>query len=195
MIRAFIALPLPDPISAALEGAQAGMPAGRIVPRENFHITLAFPGEQPGPVIEEVHHVLDMLEAPGFTLRLDGLGMFGGDRPHTLFANVLPEPGLLHLHQKILRAVREVGLWQKRQRFHPHVTLARFGQGGLRGEEITEIQGFIARRISFSAGPFRAERFALYRSYLGRSGPIYETLAAYPLTDRQVASDLPGTRS
>lgn len=181
MIRAFVAIPLTGPVASALTALQTGIPAGRVVPPENFHVTLAFLGEHPEPLVEEVHHALVSLTAPAFRIHLAGLGMFGGARPHTLYTGISAEPGLHHLHRKIMRAIRAAGIEQKRQRFHPHVTLARFGNAGLRGEQIAEMQAFIARRIAFDTGPVEVSRFLLYRSHLGRNGPIYEPLAEYAL--------------
>lgn len=180
MIRAFVGIPLPEEVADVLEAAQAGMPAGRVVPAENFHITIAFLGEQPRPVLEDAHDALDEVRAPGFSLRIEGLGMFGGDRPRVLFASVAPEPGLELLRRKVQRAVRGAGIDLARARFHPHVTLARFGDG-LRGEAAAEMQSFVARRVGVRAGPFSVDRFVFFRSHLGRSGPTYEALAEYPL--------------
>ena len=180
MIRAFVGIPLPEAVADALGAAQAGMPAGREVPSDNFHITLAFLGDQPEPVVEEAHHALDAVRAPSFSLRVEGLGMFGGARPRVLFAEVAPDPGLSRLHRKVLRAVHDAGIELARQRFHPHVTLARFGDG-LRGEDAAEMQAFVARRIGLRAGPFSVDHFVLYRSHLGRAGAAYEALAEYPL--------------
>lgn len=180
MIRAFVGIPLPDEVADALAAAQAGMPSGREVPSENFHVTLAFLGDQPEPVVEEAYHALAAVRAPSFSLGVEGLGMFGGARPRVLFAQVAPDPGLSRLHRKVLRAVHDAGIALARQRFHPHVTLARFGDA-LRGEDAAEMQAFVARRVGLCAGPFAVDHFVLYRSHLGRSGAIYEPLAEYPL--------------
>lgn len=182
MIRAFVGIPLPDDVAGALEAAQAGMPAGRPVSSENFHLTLAFLGGQPEPVLEDVHHALDAIRVPAFALRIEGLGIFGGPRPRVLFADIVPEPGLSQLRRKVLRAAHEAGIDIARERFHPHVTLARFADG-LRGEDAVEMQAFVARRIGLRAGPFAVDRFVLYRSHLGRAGPVYEPLAEYGLAD------------
>lgn len=188
MIRAFVGLPLPEEVADALEAAQAGMPTGRIVPYDNLHVTIAFLGEQPRPVLEDAHDALDGVRVPVFSLRIDGLGMFGGARPRVLFAQVAAEPGLAQLHRKVLRAVRGAGIELPRERFHPHVTLARFGDG-LRGQEAAEMQAFVARRIGVRAGPFPVESFVLYRSHLGRAGPAYETIAEYPLEGLAAGED------
>lgn len=183
MIRAFVAIPLPEEVNRSLTAAQAGLPTGRPVAPENFHITVAFLGEHPEPVIEDVHFALDSIRAPAFDLTLDGLGLFGGERPRSLHAEVRPEPRLSHLREKVLQAARGAGLRMDRTRYNPHVTLARFNNG-LKGEDAEKMRTFTVRRMAFKAGPFGVTEFVLYRSTLGRNGPIYEDLATYPLNGR-----------
>ncbi len=180
MIRAFAAIALPGSVARALSAAQAGLPAGRPVAPENFHLTIAFLGEHPEPVIEDVHLALEGIRAPGFALTLSGVGLFGARRPRALYARAEPEPALGRLREKVLQAARGAGLRLPRERYRPHVTLARFN-AGLRGEEAVEMRDFAARRMGFTAGPFEAGEFLLIRSTLGRSGPVYQELAAYPL--------------
>lgn len=179
MIRAFVALPLPPQVAWSLEGAQAGMPCGRAVPAENFHITLAFVGEQRGDVIDDLHSALSDIRAPAFSVRIQGVGLFGGAQPTSLYAAVAPDPALHHLRDKVLQAARRAGITVAGSRFVPHVTLARFGSG-LRGEDAAAMQGFVATRLTLSAAPFAVEEFILYRSRLGKR-VSYEPLADYPL--------------
>ncbi|MEM6944498.1 MAG: RNA 2',3'-cyclic phosphodiesterase [Pseudomonadota bacterium] len=184
MIRAFVALPLPQEAIWRLEGAQAGLPSGRPVPPENFHITLAFLGEHPGPLIEDVHYALGQLRAPGFSVAIDGVGLFGGGRPTALYARVSPDPGLAHLREKVLQAARSAGIRLQSERFVPHVTLARFGNG-LRGEEAEKMHAFVATRMGLSSPFWEIEDFVLYRSRLGKIAS-YEALATYPLETGQL---------
>lgn len=179
MIRSFVALAVPNEIAWRLEGAQAGMPCGRLLPPENFHLTLSFLGEHPGPIVEDVHYALGGIRAPGFSIEVEGVGLFGGGKPTSLYARVVPEPGLLHLRDKVLQAARSAGLKLQAERFVPHITLARFGSG-LRGEDAEKMHAFVATRMTLSAGPFEVEEFALYRSRLGKVAS-YEALATYPL--------------
>lgn len=180
MIRAFVAVPLPDRVRDTLEAAQAGLPAGRPVPPENMHLTLVFLGEHPEPVIEDVHLALEDLRAPGFDLSIAGIGVFGGAVPRIFYADVAPEPALTHLRRKVARAAREGGVTPEGGRYTPHVTLARFPRD-ITGEDLQAVQAFLGRRTGLAAGPFAVEEFGLYRSHLGRNGPIYEELAHYPL--------------
>ncbi|HUF86722.1 MAG TPA: RNA 2',3'-cyclic phosphodiesterase [Thermohalobaculum sp.] len=186
MIRAFVGIPLPGTVVSALGAAQAGLPAGRPVPPENFHLTVAFLGEHPEPLVEDVHLALDSIRAPRFALTLDGLGLFGGERPRVLHAEVRPEPMLAHLREKVLQAARGAGLRMDRARYNPHVTLARF-RNGLKGEDAEKMRDFAVRRMAFKAGPFEVDEFVLYRSSLGRNGPVYHELAAYRLNGRDGA--------
>ncbi len=180
MIRTFVALPLPDVVVAALVAAQAGLPGGRPVEPQNLHLTLAFLGELHEPVVEDVHYALQAIRLPAFELRLAGLGLFGNGKLRVLHAQVEAGPGLGKLRDKVLQAARSAGLEMERTRYRPHVTLARFN-AGLTGEESDRMRVFAARGAGFRAGPFDARSFDLMRSWLGRSGPVYETLAAYPL--------------
>ena len=181
MIRAFVAIALPDDVIRALTLAQAGLPVGRPLPPENLHLTLAFLGEHPEPVIEDLHLALDAIRAPGFEISLSGTGLFGNRRPRVLYAGVSAGPALGRLREKILQAARNTGLRLDRERYTPHVTLARLPQD-ISTEESTDIRTFAARRSGFAAGPFTVDEFTLYRSSLGRNGAIYQALAEYPLS-------------
>lgn len=181
MIRAFVAIELPETVAADLIAAQAGLPEGRPVPPENLHLTLAFLGEHPEPVVEDAHHALSRLRHRSFELTLRGLDVLGDRRLRVLNAGVAPEPGLDRLQSKVAQAIRDAGVELQRRRFQPHVTLARMG-GGLTGDAAARLRAFAVRGAGFRSGPFAVTRFALIRSHLGRAGSIYEVLARYELT-------------
>ncbi|PKP63152.1 MAG: RNA 2',3'-cyclic phosphodiesterase, partial [Alphaproteobacteria bacterium HGW-Alphaproteobacteria-8] len=109
MIRLFAALAPPDPICDRLEMVQQGLP-GRLTPRENFHLTLAFFGEASEPQAADLHARLLALDGAAFDFWLDGVGAFGGTRPRLIHAIVRPEPALELLHQKTAQAGRDAGL-------------------------------------------------------------------------------------
>lgn len=178
MIRAFIALPLPEEIRSRLAVAQFLLPLPRRLPVESLHITLAFLGDRPVPVLEEVDLALAALRLPPFPLSLGGFGLFGADRPRSLHARVVPEPALDRLHARIARACTLAGAPPEARRFVPHVTLGRFRSAMA---DAMRLERAVAEGAGFAAGPWQADRFALYRSDPGAEGPRYSELASYPL--------------
>jgi 2'-5' RNA ligase len=180
MIRAFVGIALPEEIERALASVQAGLPVGRPVEPENLHLTLAFLGEQPEPVLEDLHHGLAAIDAPAFSLAIDGLDMFGGARPRTLHAVVTPNGALSRLRAKVHAVARTAGIEMPRERFVPHVTLARYNRPPA-GEDLALLRAFVERRLALRTPPFEVEEFVLYRSILRQAGAIYEPLAVYPL--------------
>lgn len=180
MIRSFVGLAVDDALSATLEGAQTGLTFGTIVQPENFHLTLAFLGEHSDAVLEEVHHELARIRGDALDLSVQSLGVFGGASPRVLFAEVIPNPGLTDLRRKVRSAVRTAGIELDHKRFHPHITLARFGKG-LLPAEAAQLDVLIAKRIRGVKGRLKTAHFVLYESRLSRNGPVYDVLAEYPL--------------
>lgn len=181
MIRAFVGLPLPEHAADAMILGQAGLDVGRLVPRENFHLTLAFLGERPKPVLEDLHGLLDGISMPSITIHARGLDMFGGDRPRALFADVVPNDDLTRLRKRVRQAARHASIELDHERFRPHITLARFSPG-MGPEERAALDGHISRRMHRVDATFTVDHFALFQSHLGRKGPHYDVLAEYPLS-------------
>ena len=180
MIRSFIALLPPREAVDWLEDVQADLTIGRLVPSENYHLTLAFLGEHPRQVLEDLHLELERIQSPPISLELDGLGMFGSARPRALYARALPSPELSHLRQSAFRAAEVAGIALKHEKFVPHVTLARFNTLGT--EAIADLETYTARHVGDRAGPFEIDRFCLMRSELRReAAPVYDIMAEYPL--------------
>lgn len=177
MIRLFVGLDLPPDLCDALQRLTGGIPNARWTPPENYHITLRFIGEVDEDQCDDIHDALTEVRAPAFPLSVAGLGSFeAGSRAHTLWAGVDKEPALLHLRDKVERAVVSAGMEPERRKFQPHVTLASVKQAPLH-----KVQDFIAHHNLFRAPPFRVERFTLFSSELGRTGPVYTAEADYPL--------------
>ncbi|MEM7236507.1 MAG: RNA 2',3'-cyclic phosphodiesterase [Pseudomonadota bacterium] len=179
MIRAFVALTLPPALHETLEGLQSGLAIGRVVPPENFHLTLAFLGTHPRPVLEDLHLVLEQISLPAFDISIAGLGVFGGRSPRALYADIAASPELSLLRSRIHAAAREAGIQPDSRKFLPHITLARFSGPG--GQDLADLERFVARRIETRAGPFRIGAVGLYRSHLGAGAPVYDLMAEYLL--------------
>ena len=179
-MRAFLAIELADEVTEALTRLQAGLPVGRPVAAENLHLTLAFLGDQEEVALEGLHYELDTIRTAPFALRFCGLGAFGGDRPRVLFADVAPEPALSDLHRRVMSALHRAGIAAPRERFHPHVTLARFGNGAA-PDAAARLRRFLTDYGDTPLPGFGVTGFGLYESTLHPSGVRYELLARYEL--------------
>jgi 2'-5' RNA ligase len=179
MMRLFVALPLPAALRQRLHLVQFLLPMPRRVDPEAMHLTLAFLGEVPEPLAEDAHHALAAIVHPPLVLTLDGLGLFGGAAPRSAHARVAPEAGLMRLQRKVEQALRRAGAAPEARRFAPHITLGRFPP--LAGEAAVRLERAVAEGAGLGAETFAADRFALYRSSLGRERAHYEALAEYPL--------------
>ena len=179
MIRAFIALPVPESVSDALADWEAPIPGLLWIPAENHHLTLAFLGEIHPAVLADCDAALAAIRAPGFEVRLTGRGHFGGERPRILHAVAAADAPLCALRAKVVQALDQAGVTLRHERYRPHITLARPGRRDPCGEMLAwSLSGPPVESICWWA-----DEFVLYRSELTPSGAIYTPLARYGLRD------------
>ena len=178
-MRAFVAIDLPDTVRGEIAALQAGLRPGRKVPEENLHLTLAFLDDQPEAVLRALHERLAEVVVAPFELRLGGLEMFGGKRPRVLYLKADADPVLLDLHRQVRQCARDVGIDLPRERFRPHVTLARFRRDMLE-EQMAQVGTFMAAQGTVALPPFDVAQFCLFASTLHPDGAVHEVLAEYP---------------
>jgi 2'-5' RNA ligase len=180
MPRLFVALPVPDEIADELVPLQSGVPDARWVPTENFHVTLCFAGDVQGGIMRDLEEELSDIAGSRFPVGIAGVEQFSsGKQPRALVALVEKNDRLDWLQQKVSTVARNCGIAIERRKFRPHVTLARFASGAETGHHIAQ---FVASHSTFHAGPWLADRFALYSSRAGGGGRIYTEEAAYDLS-------------
>lgn len=184
MIRLFTAIGLPDDLRTRLAALQSGIDSARWVAPENLHITLRFIGEVAEDRAHDIAAALDHIHTGSFPVTVSGTGRFGSaDRTRALWAGVERTDALAALHDKIDRALINIGLEPEGRRYTPHVTLARFGAARDRSRDASagRILQWLEAQGGFFAMPFEAREFVLYESHLGRKGADYVPLAAFPL--------------
>lgn len=179
MIRAFLGLDLPGDIRSALAVQQFLLPLPRKVDPALMHLTLVFLGEVPEPALEAAHEAFAALKVAPFPLALQGLGLFGGDRPKVAWAGVAPSEPLMRLQARTEHAARAAGLAPEHRRFTPHVTLGRFPPPAF--AQAATLERAVAE-TPFAAGPWAVQDMVLWRSHLSPKGPRYEELARYPFS-------------
>ena len=129
-MRLFFGLALPHgtrAAAAALSALAQERIAGRYVPAENYHVTLAFLGDTPPEDVPHAGEVLARCAAafPAPTLTLQGFGCFGRRENAILILRVRSEPPLEPLHNRLVRALAQADLPADPGPFSPHITLAR----------------------------------------------------------------------
>ena len=176
MPRLFSGIELPESVRSHLGDLQQPLPGAKWVNDDDLHITLRFAGDIEGRTVRELQDALAEIEADAFELRLEGLGAFGGNDPHTLWAGVSPNPLLDALARANERAARAAGLPPETRNYKPHVTLAR-----LRGTPAELVARYLGRIGAFRSEPFQVSEFVLFSSRPKVGGGPYVVEAAYPL--------------
>jgi len=179
-LRVFVAIDLPDAVLAVLEDLQDQLPVGRLMEPETLHLTLAFLGDQPRDVILVINEELSSVRATPFEVELRGVGTFGGRQPSVLWTGLRPQPALGVLRDRVRSAVRMAGVELPRERFRPHVTLARF-PARMRGDELHRLRNFLVHFGDVALPSFGVDGFTLFESRRTSEGAIHDALEYYLL--------------
>ena len=126
-LRLFLALRLPEDAVEALAGWQAHASfAGRIVPRENLHVTLAFLGSRPAGELPAILDVLERAAADARPLRLDVTG-YRETRSVGMLTLADEAGAAAALAERLHGDLEELGVYRREARpWLPHVTVLRF---------------------------------------------------------------------
>lgn len=179
MPRLFTGLEIPDTVAAHLATVRGGLSGARWIDPENYHLTLRFIGDIENGMAHEVHECLTRVHRRPFTLSLTGLDVFGGRKPHSIFAAVSASQELFALQAEHERMFKAIGLPPDSRRFTPHVTVAR-----LRNVSPGPVANFLETRGGFTTMPFEVGRFVLFSARAGSGGGPYVVEETYPLNGR-----------
>ncbi len=177
MPRLFVGLELPEDVATLLSGLRWGLPGARWIDPSDYHLTLRFIGDINRREAREIEDELSEIDRRPVPVSVAGLGVFGGDKPHTIFAGIAPNRELIELQAESERCLRRLGLKPEGRKFTPHVTLAR-----LRGVSAGAVAAYLGTRGYFPPLRFTAERFVLYSSRDSVGGGPYIVEAEYPLS-------------
>lgn len=169
-MRAFIALNIPIALeedAVAIARQLKASVKGKYVPRENYHVTIAFLGDASERDIVEAMAVLDDVASRFSDVELlaDGLGKFGRDRDATLWLGFEQNPELMELAGAVREGLEASHVDFDGKSFLPHLTLAR---------RAVLPNGMLPSLI-FPA-PVRAGELTLFKSTLTRDGAVYDPI-------------------
>lgn len=178
-IRSFIALSVPQEASNQLGDLAAKMSyqdksgALRWVDQENYHITLAFLGQQHQEDLETLADKLDeTLLQTEFSSTVAAVSPFPENKPKLMAALVDKTDDLMNLHRQVISSVNATGLIIDKRKFIPHITLARYRHSK------NEFAGGIPANVDC---PLFFDEVVLYESVLTSSGAEYEPIYRFPL--------------
>jgi 2'-5' RNA ligase len=172
-IRLFCGLQLGNETVGRLAAWQAAsLPAGRIVPPENLHVTLAFLGHRPAG---DVPAIADALRAAAAAVGRLELRPVRYRETRSVGMIVLDDVGgaATAFANDLQARLERLGVYRReRRRWLPHVTVLRFREpAGLRPEPPNTCSIHVVRA-------------ALYRSVLGAGGARYEIVETGALGGR-----------
>jgi 2'-5' RNA ligase len=150
---------------ARAAGALVLEPA-RLVPRSNYHSTLAFVGEIPAASIPALREVGAAQAAAAFSMRLDTFDFW--PKPAVVVARASTVPASLEaLWQRLHQDLAAHGWALNPKRLRPHVTLAK---------QVTRSPAFPAVSVVWEA-----RDFSLMSSDTRGPQPVYTVLDTWPL--------------
>lgn len=177
--RLFLAVDLPESARRGLESIQPrGVPGVRPVVPDQFHLTLHFLGEVDDTAVQPLLRSLDDVPSPALSLELAGVGQFPATGiARVLWAGCAENADLRQLHREMeSRLSTAIGYRGESRLWLPHITLARVTsphKSGLIGD-------WLAQHGAFRYPPVPLERWCLYRSDSGPTGPRYSVVMSRP---------------
>jgi 2'-5' RNA ligase len=180
LARLFVALVPPPVVRAELAALARPLTGVRWSPAENLHLTLRYIGPVDGEKSDRFARALAGVRVEPFVLPVGGLGLFPSrGAARVLWAGVgNGHTRLYQLRKQVDEALLTVDPGLAMPGFHPHFTLARFGDEAAP----KELARFIEQQAGFEAPPFLVEEFPLLASE-GAAGRAqsYRIVRIYPL--------------
>ncbi len=185
MIRAFIAIDIPDDVRAAIGEAQAQLKRAHVGVKiswtkiDNLHLTLQFLGYIEEAVVEKIKAALQTVAGQHrpFELSVHGAGAFPNEnRPRVIWVGCDDaEGGLKALAQAVQTAMEPLGFEPEHREFSAHLTLGRI--------KIPRTDVALTRAIDSlkdkTFGTLRVDSFHLYESQLHPEGSIYTKISSF----------------
>ncbi len=186
-MRFFIALEIPEKSRTELERVQSHLsqiiPSLRPTNPEKLHLTIAFIGEQPESLKEDLIHVITeaVKDIPSFNVSpgiVDGFPNI--HQPNVIWVGVNGQlDNLLVIRERVKDGLANLGLITDERRFVPHITLGKPNGGiNLSKKQEQELQELSLKHYS----PIGIESIKLFESVPEGSFHRHNTLAEVKLS-------------
>jgi RNA 2',3'-cyclic 3'-phosphodiesterase len=189
MIRAFLAIELPEVLRVGLAQVQEELKRSRAdvrwVPVGNIHLTLKFFGNVPDDEIEALAAAARQAAAEAAPLELQATGAGAFPSPTAprvvwlgLGGDLLP---LTQLFYRLEKAFAALGYPPEGRAFNPHLTLGRVKSPANRDK----LARLLEKLPPLSWPPFTVEELILFQSVLSPQGSKYTPLEVIKLGEKE----------
>jgi len=185
MIRAFIAIDLPEDVSEQIGNIllelkrDLGERIVRWVPKQNIHLTLKFLGNVSTTNLVVLENVLSSVVAQHhfFTVQVGGLGAYPKVRsPRVIWIGVETTPELIALQGAVDKETDRMGYPSERRPYSAHLTLGRVSRNATL-QDVERISNFLMEHKNVGVlGSILVRAVHLYRSDLRPDGAVYTRL-------------------
>ena len=174
LVRAFVAVPLPEATCRALNPLRRqlahDLPEVHWSRLETLHLTLRYFGDLPEETLEKIGGIMlsiGLSHAP-FVAALRGIGVFPEpQRARVFWLGIHDQGGLAALYADLERRLPEIGIPREVRPFTPHLTLGRHRGRGLP-------VGPVLKRYQEEVGePLTIDQIVLFESRLQPSGALH----------------------
>lgn len=192
IVRAFVAIELPEQIKAILSQLQSDLKKSKSasvkwVTPEGIHLTLKFLGNVDASEIPKLNEALSeaVRGVVSFNLELGNPGAFPNIlSPRVVWVGLAGELEWLRtLHNNVERVLIPLGFSAEERSFSPHLTLGR-----VRDDASSDERRRLGEKVSLLKAEgecyFKVDSLSLMRSTLTREGAIYSRLASFMLGSR-----------
>lgn len=172
-MRLFIAIDTPEEVKDELqknaELLREFCDRGSFPRRENYHITLAFLGEQPESRVRDIIAAMDGCNGEPFPIAIGGFGNFANAGGAVIWRGIEDCGELRRLHRELSEQLRLRSFEVEHREFKPHLTMAR---------RVILKEGVRLADLSDRVEPvsFTATKMTLMRSELTSGGANYTHL-------------------
>jgi len=187
MIRAFIAIDIPEDVRAAIEDAQARLKRAHVGVKiswtkiDNLHLTLQFLGYVEETLVERIKAGLQSVAGAHqpFDVSVHGAGGFPNEtRPRVVWVGCDDAAGRLKALARLVQAAMQpLGFEPEHREFSAHLTLGRI--------KIPRPDVALTRAVeslkNTAFGTLRVEAIHLFESQLHPEGSIYSKLSTHAL--------------
>jgi 2'-5' RNA ligase len=170
-MRIFTGLPLPGSAAGLLddwmESWRSDFPDLHVVKAANLHITVYFFGEKRQEEVEDIKNSLGRLQPDPVNILLGGVGRFPPRGiPRVFYLGIdRGKDEVLAVYRSFMDIITPLGYLEERKEFIPHITFARSKK---HSSNVLLPPSPDCRGLSL-----KLDRFILYESRLGPSGPDY----------------------